>query len=190
MIHAYMLMGNHYQLPVETPEANLCDGMRWFQGMFTNRYNRFNREIGHLYQGRYKPLAVDSDHPGYFQHVSSYIHLNPARARLVKDPSQSSCSFPWSRRAGLAGEGILFSHDQVAARKKSTHALKVLNLTLGELRKTPKNVDRKQVIVWYHRSKTVIDRASLSEMLCMGHPFTVSTAVTSVSQSNSKAIRE
>ena len=70
------------------------------------------------------------------------------------------------------------------------HALKALNLTLGELRETPKNDERTLVIAWYLRSKTVIYRASISEMLCMGHPSTVLRAVTLVHQSNSKAIRE
>jgi putative transposase len=84
-----------------------------------------------------------------------------------------------SRRDGFAGDGILF-HDQAAARKKCRQALKALNLTLGELRKTPKNDERKLVIAWYLRSKTVIDRAFVSEMLCMGHPSTVSRAVTLV----------
>ncbi len=30
-IHAYVLMGNHYHLLVETPEANLAAGMKWLQ---------------------------------------------------------------------------------------------------------------------------------------------------------------
>ena len=29
-VHAYGLMGNHFHLVVETPEANLVAGMRWF----------------------------------------------------------------------------------------------------------------------------------------------------------------
>jgi len=28
-IHAYVLLGNHYHLLVETPEANLVAGMKW-----------------------------------------------------------------------------------------------------------------------------------------------------------------
>jgi REP element-mobilizing transposase RayT len=28
-VHAYCLMGNHFHLVVETPEANLAAGMRW-----------------------------------------------------------------------------------------------------------------------------------------------------------------
>ena len=31
-VHAYVLMGNHYHLLLETPEANLVVGMKWLQG--------------------------------------------------------------------------------------------------------------------------------------------------------------
>ena len=31
VIHAYMLMVNHYHLLVETPEGNLVAGMKWLQ---------------------------------------------------------------------------------------------------------------------------------------------------------------
>ena len=30
-VHAYVLMGNHYHLLVETPEGNLVAGMKWLQ---------------------------------------------------------------------------------------------------------------------------------------------------------------
>ena len=30
-VHAYVLMSNHYHFLLETPEANLVAGMRWFQ---------------------------------------------------------------------------------------------------------------------------------------------------------------
>ncbi len=30
-VHAYVLMSNHYHFLLETPEANLVTGMRWFQ---------------------------------------------------------------------------------------------------------------------------------------------------------------
>ena len=39
-IHAYVLMGNHYHLLVETPEANLVAGMKWLQGTYTRRQSR------------------------------------------------------------------------------------------------------------------------------------------------------
>src|ERR1044072_7724001 len=55
-VHALVLMTNHYHLLVETPEANLVAGMRWFQTTWTVRFNRFHGLRGHLFQGRYKAV--------------------------------------------------------------------------------------------------------------------------------------
>ena len=40
VIHAYCLMGNHYHLLIETPNANLSRIMRHVNGVYTQRYNR------------------------------------------------------------------------------------------------------------------------------------------------------
>ncbi len=86
LIHAYVLMSNHYHLLLETPEANLVAGMKWFQGAYTQRFNAMFKRRGHLFQGRYKaiPIATDPRDGGleYFREVSTYIHLNPFRAGL------------------------------------------------------------------------------------------------------------
>src|SRR5438105_6821022 len=79
-VHAFVLMSNHYHLLVETPEANLVAGMRWFQTTLTVRFNRRHRLSGHLFQGRYKAVVVNPEEPGYFTALSDYIHLNPVRA--------------------------------------------------------------------------------------------------------------
>jgi putative transposase len=81
-IHAYVLMGNHYHLLLETPEANLVAGMKWFQGTYTQRFNAMFRCRGHLFQGRYKALPIEGD-ASYFSAVGNYIHLNPFRARIA-----------------------------------------------------------------------------------------------------------
>ena len=52
-------MSNHYDLMLETPEANLVSGMRWFQTTVTIRHNRRHHLAGHLFQGRYKAVVVD-----------------------------------------------------------------------------------------------------------------------------------
>jgi len=31
IVHAWVLMGNHYHLCVETPHSNLVEGMKWLQ---------------------------------------------------------------------------------------------------------------------------------------------------------------
>lgn len=82
-VHAFVLMGNHYHLLIETPQANLVAGMRWFQTTWTVRFNRYHRLSGHLFQGRYKAVVVDPEERGYFVTLSDYIHLNPVRAGIV-----------------------------------------------------------------------------------------------------------
>jgi REP element-mobilizing transposase RayT len=95
-VHAYVLMPNHYHLLLETPEPNLVAGMKWFQGAYTQRFNRRHRISGHLFQGRYKALPVDPEDPVYFRRLSEYIHLNPARARLLNKAGPDLIQYPWS----------------------------------------------------------------------------------------------
>ena len=79
-VHAWCLMSNHYHLAVSTPQGNLVEGMRWLQGTFAVRFNRFREERGHLFQGRYKSLLVDPDEG--LGPLCHYIQLNPVRAKL------------------------------------------------------------------------------------------------------------
>ena len=81
--HAYVLMGNHYHFLLETPQPNLVAGMAWFQSTYTARFNRKHRLVGHLFQGRYKSMLIDGADGASFPRVADYIHLNPARARLL-----------------------------------------------------------------------------------------------------------
>ena len=82
-VHAFVLMSNHYHLLVETPQANLVAGMRWFQTTYTMRFNRRHRLCGHLFQGRYKSVIVNPEERGYFVTLSDYVHLNPVRAGMI-----------------------------------------------------------------------------------------------------------
>jgi putative transposase len=81
LLHAFVIMRNHYHLAVETPKGNLVAGMQWLQATFANRFNRFRNERGHLFQGRYKALLVEEGEP--LALVGHYIHLNPVRAGIL-----------------------------------------------------------------------------------------------------------
>lgn len=83
-VHAYCLMSNHFHLVVETPRANLVAGMKWLLGTYTMRFNRRHRFSGHLFGGRYKAQAIDETDSHYLRIAADYVHLNPARAGLVK----------------------------------------------------------------------------------------------------------
>ena len=127
MIHAYVLMGNHYHLLLETPEPNLVVGMKWLQGTYTQRFNARYRQCGHLFQGRYKALLIDNDSDDYFPIVSTYIHLNPARARLFDLREGRLSDFRWSsypfylraskRPAWLYADRVLSCHGMADDRK-------------------------------------------------------------------------
>lgn len=95
MVHAFVLMDNHYHLLLETPEPNLVDGMRWLQGTYTKRHNIRHKKWGHLFQSRYKALLVDPSED-YFQTVSSYIHLNPARVKGYDFENKKLADYRWS----------------------------------------------------------------------------------------------
>jgi len=92
---ALCLMPNHFHLVVETPQANLVAGMKWFLGTYTARFNRRHKVFGHLFSGRYKSLIVDGSGNGYLRTVCDYVHLNPARAKLVR-PRQALREYEWS----------------------------------------------------------------------------------------------
>lgn len=97
-VHAFVLMGNHYHLLVETPKPNLVFGMQWLQGTYTKRFNVRHQERGHLFQGRYKALLVDDGE--YFSTVANYIHLNPARIQGVDFSQYRLEEHVWSSYPG------------------------------------------------------------------------------------------
>jgi REP element-mobilizing transposase RayT len=80
-VHAYVVMSNHFHLVVETPEPNLSEAMKWLQGTWAARFNRFRGETGRPFQGRYKALHVELGEA--LGQVAHYIHLNPVRAGIV-----------------------------------------------------------------------------------------------------------
>jgi len=55
--------------------------------------------MGHLFQGRYKAVLVDADI--YLMELTRYIHLNPIRAGIVKDPE----AIGGARDGGLVNHG-------------------------------------------------------------------------------------
>lgn len=80
---------------VETPQPNLVAGMKWLLGTYTARFNRRHKFFGHLFSGRYKALIVDGSGNGYLKTVCDYVHLNPARAKLLT-PEQPLSEYRWS----------------------------------------------------------------------------------------------
>ena len=95
--HAYCLMDNHYHLLIDTPQPNLSRGMRQLNGVYTQRFNRRHRQVGHLFQGRFQAILVEQE--GYLLELACDIVLNPVRAKRVKTPER----YRWSSYRPMLG---------------------------------------------------------------------------------------
>lgn len=89
-IYAYCLMPNHAHLLVETGATPLAKFMQGVQQSYTQYFNRRYRQVGHLFQGRYKAIICERDK--YLHALIRYIHLNPVRAKLVTRPERYAYS--------------------------------------------------------------------------------------------------
>lgn len=73
---AYCLMGNHFHLLVK---QTLADGIDRFMNSLMTRYtmyfNRRHKRVGHLFQGNYKAVLVETE--AQLLHLTRYIHHNP-----------------------------------------------------------------------------------------------------------------
>jgi putative transposase len=96
-VTAWVLMTNHFHLVVQTPEANLSQGMQWLEGSFAAWMNKRHRRSGHLFGGRFKAVLVEKE--TYFANVLRYVVLNPVAANIVTRPED----YIWSSYRATAG---------------------------------------------------------------------------------------
>ena len=86
---------------------------------YTQYFNRRYRQVGHLFQGRYKAIVCDKD--AYLLELVRYIHMNPVRARLVKRPEDyvwtGHLSYLGKREEDLIDEGFVL--DQLGRNRSS-----------------------------------------------------------------------
>jgi putative transposase len=89
-LYAFALMKNHCHLLLEVKEVPLSKIMQVLQFRYTRYFNKRYRKVGHLFQGRYKAILCDKE--TYLLELVRYIHLNPVRAGVVRDPED----YPWT----------------------------------------------------------------------------------------------
>jgi len=97
-IHAFCLMANHVHFALQVGEVALSKIMQNLSFRYTRWINKEQRRMGHLFQGRYKAILVDGD--AYVVELTRYIHLNPVRVGIVKDPA----SYRWSGHRYYVGK--------------------------------------------------------------------------------------
>ena len=89
-ILAYCWMSNHIHLAIEVNKIPLSKIIQNLSFRYTRYVNKKRKQIGHLFQGRYKAILVEKD--SYLLELVRYIHLNPIRAKVVRNLSD----YKWS----------------------------------------------------------------------------------------------
>jgi len=98
ILYAYALMTNHYHLIIQSPYCHISEVMHAINSKYALCFNKKYQKSGHLFQGRFKDILVDTD--SYLLELSRYIHLNPVKAGLVNKPEE----YRWSSyRAYIKG---------------------------------------------------------------------------------------
>ena len=100
-IHAFCLMSNHVHLAIQVGDIPLSRIMQNLSFRYTRWINWRQNRSGHLFQGRYKAVLVDAD--AYLLELTRYIHLNPVRAGIVKEPEE----YPWSGHRAYLGNEVI-----------------------------------------------------------------------------------
>ena len=97
-LYGYCLMTNHIHLLIRPREGSISRIVQSLLVSHTQRFHRFHRSSGHVWQGRFKsPVIQDDDH---LLAVLRYIEANPLRAKMV----ERAGDYAWSSFA-FHGEG-------------------------------------------------------------------------------------
>ena len=99
--YAWVLMPNHVHLLLKTGLAPLATVMRRLLTGYAVSFNRRHRRHGQLFQNRYKSFLCEED--VYLKELVRYIHLNPLRAKQVKD-LKALMKYRWCGHSALMGK--------------------------------------------------------------------------------------
>jgi REP element-mobilizing transposase RayT len=96
-LYAYCLMGNHFHLVLETPNANISDGMQYLKGNYAIWLNDQTGRVGAVFERRFWSEHAESE--SYALELSRYVALNPVRVGWTKSPD----AWRWSSYAATVG---------------------------------------------------------------------------------------
>ncbi|HOW36577.1 MAG TPA: transposase [Candidatus Omnitrophota bacterium] len=130
LLFGYCLMPNHVHLLVKP--CVVRDLPKFMQGLdqsYALYFNARHHTCGHLWQGRFKSMAISSE--DYFLGCIEYIEQNPVRAEIV----QSASDYQWSsyrlRVSGVYDEllnsldvpGLIGIRDALSVDRKSVPSI-------------------------------------------------------------------
>jgi len=93
-------MPNHFHLLILSAKRPLSELMRRLMTGYVVGFNIRHRRVGYLFQNRYKGILCEQEE--YLQELIAYIHLNPLRAKLVRNINGLG-KYRWCSHGALIG---------------------------------------------------------------------------------------
>lgn len=97
LVHAFVLMPNHYHLLISTLTAPISHVMRDLLSSYTRIVNAKYSRTGHLFGGRFNRSLIRN--PYYYAHVLKYVYRNPVKAGICDRVGD----YPFSTYSALTG---------------------------------------------------------------------------------------
>ena len=164
-VYSYCMMSNHMHLFIDPKGTDISLFMLSLNTAYVSYYNRKYKRIGHLFQGRFASILVDSDL--YAMTLSAYIHNN---SKDIEGYSGKEYTYQYSSYGFYLGirndefdlidKGFVlehFSKDPEKAAKKYLEFVSMMKDT-GIWNKVDKEIIEAYVGNEYKSQKTTIKR--------------------------------
>lgn len=90
-LHSFCLMPNHFHLIIEQiEEVSVSNLISKLSTSYSKYINNKYKKIGHVFQDKFKAVLIDTD--SQLMWTSAYIHMNPVKDGLVREPE----NYKWS----------------------------------------------------------------------------------------------
>jgi REP element-mobilizing transposase RayT len=90
-LHVFCLMPNHFHLLIEqVKDISISNLMLKVCTSYVKYINKKYKKVGHAFQDKFKAVLIENN--SQLMWTSAYIHMNPIKDKIVKQPSQ----YMWS----------------------------------------------------------------------------------------------
>lgn len=165
--YAWVLMPNHAHFLFRTGTVSLSTVMRRLLTGYAVTFNHRHKRHGQLFQNRYKSIICQEDI--YLRELVRYIHLNPLRAKNVRDISELS-------RYSYCGHSALMGKKE-RPWQDTDYVLSCFGKRVGEARgHQSRRVDARSLVCYWAVRELGIALTELARNFAMS-PSAISYAV-------------
>lgn len=97
-LHCFCLMPNHFHLMIEQcGKVSISNFMLRLSTSFSMYMNKKYKRVGHVFQDQFKSVRIETNRQ--LMWTSAYIHMNPVKSKIIKEPS----NYAWSSYRDFIG---------------------------------------------------------------------------------------